>query len=221
MINILNAATMKEADQKTIDGGTPSQMLMERAARAALAVLERELDTACVLFVCGGGNNGGDGLAMARFFAEGGGKCRVLYLGALNGAGEPDTAAMSAECARQYGLLPDTVPVETELDSKGVTAVVDAVFGIGLTRLIEGRIKTVLEALKALSLPTLAVDIPSGVNADTGAVMGCALPATVTVAVAAPVPLATVALSAVFAPCRADASAAQMPERPPPTTTTS
>ena len=50
MIPVLNAATMKEADQKTITAGTTSQELMERAARAALAVLERELDTACVLF---------------------------------------------------------------------------------------------------------------------------------------------------------------------------
>lgn len=185
MIPVLNAATMKEADQKTITAGTTSQELMERAARAALAVLERELDTACVLFLCSGGNNGGDGLAMARFLAEKGGDARVCYLGDLDGKGVPDTSKMSVECARQLSLLPASVPVFTELNTKGVTAVVDAVFGIGLTRPIEGEIKAALEAVREAALPVLAVDIPSGVNADTGAVMGCALPAAVTVAIAA------------------------------------
>ena len=186
MIDILTAATMYGADQQTIAAGTPSQVLMERAAKGALAVLERELDTSCVLIACGNGNNGGDGLAMARFLADAGKACRVFYLGRCNDAGEPDVAAMSVECARQYKLLPPAVRVDTELDGEGVTAVVDAVLGIGLARPVEGRIRTGLEALKALAVPTLAVDIPSGVNADTGAVMGFALPATVTVAIAAP-----------------------------------
>ena len=186
MIDILTAATMYAADQKTITDGTPSQTLMERAARGALQVLERDFDTGCVLIACGSGNNGGDGLAMARFLTEAGKKCRVLYAGKLDGAGAPDPTAMSPECARQFSLLPACVPVDTVIDGEGVTAVVDAVFGIGLTRPVEGRVRALLEALRALSLPTLAVDIPSGIHADTGAVMGIALPATVTVAIAAP-----------------------------------
>lgn len=186
MLPVLSAATMRAADQKVIQEGTPSQVLMERAAKAALAILKRDFNTTCVLFLCGNGNNGGDGLAMARFFAMEGGNARVCFLGALTPEGRPDTAGMSAECARQLALLPKTIPFSTEPNIAGVTALVDAIFGIGLTRPIEGRAKRVLEFLRPLLLPTLAVDIPSGVNADTGAVTGVALPATVTVAISAP-----------------------------------
>lgn len=185
MIDILTAASMKNADQNTIDSGTPSQALMERAAKAALAILEQKFDTSLVLFLCGGGNNGGDGIAMARFLAENNGHARVLYLGKLTEEGKPDSTQMSAECARQLSLLPPQVELCTALHTEGVTAVVDAIFGIGLTRPIEGHIKAVIETVRSLCLPTLAVDIPSGLHADTGAVMGAVLPATVTVAIAA------------------------------------
>ncbi len=185
MLSVLNAETMKKADQKAIDNGTPSRVLMERAATAALDLLRQHFDTSAVLFLCGGGNNGGDGLAMARFFAEGGGNARLCYLGPTTEDGAPDTAKMSTECARQYKLLPPSVPVCGEVDTNGVTAVVDAIFGIGLTRPVEGRAKAAIQAVRAASIPTLAVDIPSGINADTGAVMGAALPATLTVAIAA------------------------------------
>lgn len=186
MIDILTAASMKNADQTTIDSGISSQTLMERAAKAALSMLKQKFDTSLVLFLCGSGNNGGDGLAMARFFAEQGGAARVLYLGALTEDGKPDPSQMSTECARQFSLLPPKVELCTVPNTRGVTAVVDAIFGIGLTRPIEGHIKEVIEAVRACALPTLAVDIPSGLHADTGAIMGTVLPATVTVAIAAP-----------------------------------
>ena len=141
---------MRALDEATIRGGVDSKVLMERAAKGALAVLDRDFDTSCVLIACGNGNNGGDGLAMARFLADAGKQCRVFYLGRCNDAGEPDVAAMSVECARQYKLLPPAVRVDTEPDGRGVTAVVDAVLGIGLARPVEGRIRTGLEALKAL-----------------------------------------------------------------------
>ncbi|MBQ8358080.1 MAG: NAD(P)H-hydrate dehydratase [Clostridia bacterium] len=185
MIHVLTAAEMRAADERAINAGTPSRELMERAARAALEVLECEFDTSLVLFLCGGGNNGGDGLAMARFFAEGGGHARVIYMGRTDPCGAPDTDAMSIECARQFSLLPPAVEVCTVLKTEGATAAVDAIFGIGLTRPIEGSIKEAIEALRTAKLPVLALDIPSGVNADTGAVMGVALPAKKTVAIAA------------------------------------
>ena len=181
---LLTAAEMYAADEKTIREGTSSQTLMERAASAALEVLEAEFDTSCVLFACGGGNNGGDGLAMARFFAQKGGNARVLYLGAAPD-GAPDAACMSTECARQFSLLPPSVPICTEPCTEGVTAIVDAVFGIGLTRPVTGKPAQALQTLAASGIPVLALDIPSGIHADTGAVMSVALPATVTVAIAA------------------------------------
>ncbi len=184
MSMILTAAEMKAADEKEISCGTPSRVLMERAAKAALAVLKAHFSTERVLFLCGGGNNGGDGLAMARFFAEEGGNALVCYAGAWKN-GAPDTQKMSAECAVQLSLLPKNVPVQRELALDGVTAVADALFGIGLTRDIEGERADLIQRINASGIPVLAVDIPSGVDADNGAVRGVAIRAAHTVSMAA------------------------------------
>lgn len=184
MASILNAAEMRAADEKEISRGTPSRVLMERAARAALAVLKEHFSTERVLFLCGGGNNGGDGLAMARFFAEEGADVLICYAGAWKND-TPDTQKMSVECAAQFSLLPPSVVVQKELSLVGVTAVVDALFGIGLTRDIEGECATLIQAINASGIPVLAVDIPSGVDADSGALRGIAIRAKHTVSMAA------------------------------------
>ncbi len=184
MTTILTAAEMKAADEQEISRGTPSRTLMERAASAALAVLKELFPTQKVLFFCGGGNNGGDGLAMARFFAEEGGRAAVCYAGAWRNDA-PDIEKMSAECAMQLSLLPPSVAVQKELILDGVSAVVDALFGIGLTREIGGEPADLIQRINASGLPVLAVDIPSGVDADTGAVRGAAIHATHTVSMAA------------------------------------
>lgn len=185
MEQLLTSAQMRAADEATIRSGIPSRELMERAARAALSVLEENFDTELVLFLCGGGNNGGDGLAMARFFVEKGGKARVIYLGKLTEAGLPDKDSMSEECARQFSLLPASVEICTDLQTDRATAAVDAIFGIGLTRPIEGRAAEAINTLRSTAIPVLALDIPSGIHADTGAILGTALPARQTVAIAA------------------------------------
>ena len=185
MTVILSASEMKRADAEAIASGTPSRTLMERAARAALEIFFAEFDTTDPLFLCGNGNNGGDGLAMARFLCEIVGRARVCYLGPTDGRGRPDIARMSEECARQYDLLPAGVQVSTALDLSGTSAVVDAIFGIGLTRAVEGKIAEAIEALNRKKLPVLSLDIPSGVCADTGRVMGIAVRATKTVTMSA------------------------------------
>ena len=184
MAKILRAAEMKAADEKEIARGTPSRTLMERAAKAALEVLKGHFSTEKVLFLCGGGNNGGDGLAMARFFAEERGNAAICYAGAWNG-GAPDTSRMSVECAAQFALLPASIPVSRTLVLDGVSTVVDALFGIGLTREIGGELAETIGAINTSGLPVLAVDIPSGVDADTGAICGVAIRATHTVSMAA------------------------------------
>ncbi len=185
MTDILSAARMQAADRAEIARGTPSRILMERAAKAALKVLSLEFDCQKVLFLCGNGNNGGDGFAMARFFAEQGGAACVCYLGACLADGTPDTAQMSEDCATQYGLLPSTLPLSDSPELSGVTAVVDAVFGIGLSRAVEGKTAAVFQQLNQSKLPVLALDIPSGVHADSAAVLGTALKATRTVSMTA------------------------------------
>ena len=194
MTPILTAAQMKACDTYTIETlGTPSQTLMERAARKTAEILLARRDlfpVGRVLLLCGGGNNGGDGFAMARFLADGSlGETRdaeILYTGRLTAEGLPDPARMSEECRRQYELAGKAgIPIQPvgALDSalNRAAVVVDAVFGIGLDRPVTGEIADVLTAVAESKLPVLAVDIPSGVHADTGAVMGVAPPARLTV----------------------------------------
>ena len=191
---ILTAVQMKACDDYTIHTvGVPSRALMERAAAAAASFLNRRADlfpAGRVLLLCGSGNNGGDGFAMARFLTDG--SCgdprpvTVLYTGRLTAEGTPNEGHMSPECARQYNLAREEwitiLPASEWREAVNEAAVVvDAVFGIGLDRPVEGEIASLLTAVAASGLPVLAVDIPSGVNADTGEIMGVALAATATV----------------------------------------
>ncbi len=191
MRSILTAAQMKTCDTYTIEAlGIPSRILMERAAHRAAEVLIARSDlfpAGRILLLCGGGNNGGDGFAMARFLTEEYGReTAVIYTGCFTDKGTPDASRMSRECRRQYemtaaadiSVLPMSA-AETALE--GAAAVVDAVFGIGLDRPVEGEIARLLTVISQSGLPVLAVDIPSGIHADTGAVMGTALPARLTV----------------------------------------
>ena len=185
MKKLVTREEMRYFDKKTIkEKGVPAITLMERAAKAALAHLKSAFNTTKVLFLFGGGNNGGDGFAMARFVAEEGGACEICYLGKAEN-GKPDESAMSPACAAEYALLPSQVKISDTPCLDGVSAVVDAVFGTGLCREIKGHIAEVLTEVRASSLPVLAIDIPSGIDANTGAVLGVALPATVTVAIEA------------------------------------
>lgn len=191
---ILTAVQMKVCDSYTIETlGIPSQTLMEHAARKAAAFLLNRTDlfpVGRVLLLCGSGNNGGDGLAMARFLADGSlGETRevtVIYTGRLTDDGIPDESRMSEECSRQYRLATEAglsilPPSALSLIPQDIAAVVDAIFGIGLDRPVTGEIASLLTAIAQAKLPVLAVDIPSGIHADTGAVMGIALPARATV----------------------------------------
>ncbi|MBO5510339.1 MAG: NAD(P)H-hydrate epimerase, partial [Clostridia bacterium] len=191
---ILTAAQMKACDRYTIDVlGVPSRVLMERAAAKAVEFLLARADlfpAGPVVILCGGGNNGGDGLAMARFLTDGSTgekrKVTVIYTGRYTEEGTPDESRMSEECRRQYilaraGMVTILPPAALGEALADAAVVVDAVFGIGLDRPVAGEIAAVLTAVAESGLPVLAVDIPSGVNADTGAVMGVALPAMATV----------------------------------------
>ncbi len=191
MIPLLTADEMRRCDDDTIRNGTPSRTLMERAAKAAIDVLKQELSpdyTTRLLALCGSGNNGGDGFAMARFLREEGYDVTVCYGGAWSDSA-PDTARMSVECAVQYALwcslggkTRDTLP--TLPIRNGI--VIDALLGIGLDRPIEGKVATWIAAVNESGMPVLAVDIPSGISADAGKVLGCAVRATVTATIAAP-----------------------------------
>lgn len=192
MYPLLTAAQMRQCDEYTIhELGVPSQVLMERAARTAIEVLHSEASFGMtngthVVVLCGCGNNGGDGFAMARFLLEEGADVLVCYAGEWRD-GTPNTHKMSVECARQYtlwrecgGKTQDVLPACLLEHRPTSIVVVDALFGIGLSREIEGIAAQWIQDVSFCNKPVLAIDIPSGVHADSGRVLGCALPATVT-----------------------------------------
>lgn len=195
---ILTAAQMRRCDNETIGSlGIPSRELMERAARGAADHLIRHPDEfpdrgGMILLLCGGGNNGGDGLAMARFLSDGSmghpRRVAVVYGGRPTADGSPDPAHMSEECRHQYAAAIEAgVPFLSVDDLRNrtgedVDAVVDALFGIGMDRPLTGVAADLIQAVRAWPCPVLAMDIPSGVDADSGRILGdVCLPATATV----------------------------------------
>ncbi len=168
MIELLTTAEMADADRRTIAAGTPGIDLMERAGRA-VAEAAMALRPSHITVVAGPGNNGGDGFVAARILAEHAYRTTVLLLGdreRLKG-----DAAMAAE--RWNGPV---TPASPERIAQG-GVIVDALFGAGLDRPVEGAARAMIDAMNAASGHIVAVDLPSGISGDTGAVMGAAVTA--------------------------------------------
>jgi hydroxyethylthiazole kinase-like uncharacterized protein yjeF len=174
---VLTPSEMGEADRLTIASGTPGMTLMERAGRAvAEAVLAGHPAGTPVTVVCGPGNNGGDGFVAARALAERGCVVRVMLLGDL-GAVMGDAADA---LKRWHG---EVEPVDaTAIGKSG--AIIDALFGAGLKRPLEGAAAEAVAAINRAGeagVPVLAVDLPSGIDGATGEVRGIAVKANKTV----------------------------------------
>lgn len=173
----VNAAQMKAADQYTIQKlGVPSLELMEHAAQACVQVLEDEkVDLSHVCVVCGSGNNGGDGFAISRILQNNRYSVETFCVGNPEHYTEETQEQMHRlqECG---GKITYGMPQE---DSYSV--VIDAVFGVGLSRKVEGRYRQVIEQMNRMRGTKFAVDIPSGLSATTGCILGCAFKADYTV----------------------------------------
>ena len=173
----VNAAQMKAADQYTIQKlGVPSLELMEHAAQACVQVLEDEkVDLSHVCIVCGSGNNGGDGFAIARILQNNRYSVETFCVGNPEHYTEETQEQMHRlqECG---GKITYGMPQE---DSYSV--IIDAVFGVGLSRKVEGRYRQVIEQMNRMRGTKFAVDIPSGLSATTGCILGCAFKADYTV----------------------------------------
>ena len=171
---LLTAEEMGRADRLAIAGGTPGLALMEAAGRAvAEAAAGLASAKARVAVACGPGNNGGDGFVAARLLREQGFGVRLGLLGkveALRGD--------AAEMARRW-------PSEIEALSAGTLAdadlIIDAMFGAGLTRALDGAAAAVVAAIDGAGKPVVAVDVPSGLDGTTGRADGPAVQATRTV----------------------------------------
>lgn len=175
-LELLTTAEMAQADRLAAEPGTPSLTLMENAGRAVADAAEGLMRTRGALAIlCGPGNNGGDGFVAARILKSRGYSPRVLLLGqraALTG----DAATMAN---RWDGQVEPVALGHTSFADDAL--IVDALFGAGLSRPIEGAAASLIATANASSLPILAVDVPSGLDGTTGAAAGPVIKATRTV----------------------------------------
>jgi NAD(P)H-hydrate epimerase len=178
MVKTVTAAEMKALDAYTINAmGVPSMVLMERAAMASAEVLyEKHFNLKKVLCICGSGNNGGDGLAIARLLRIKGVTVEAVLIG--------DVTKMSSETKQQMEIARNyDVPVidnELSVIGDGCTTIVDALFGIGGGRPLAGKYYDAVGRINESPAEVLAIDIPSGICVDTGEVLGIAVRARVT-----------------------------------------
>jgi ADP-dependent NAD(P)H-hydrate dehydratase / NAD(P)H-hydrate epimerase len=189
MIPVLDATQMREADRVTIRRlGLPGMVLMEVAAGAVTEVVAaRFADARRVVIACGPGNNGGDGLAAARQLRCRGFSVDVALLVAeteLKGDAASQLALARAFDVKVHKCASNTARLARLLPDASV--IVDALFGTGLDRPLEGRWARVVEMVNATGVPVVAVDIPSGLRGSSGQVAGAAVTAAVTVTFAAP-----------------------------------
>src|SRR5713101_2729689 len=172
-MEVLTTAEMERADRLTIAGGTPGFALMLSAGQAVAEAAMDLVEEGPILVVAGRGNNGGDGFVAAAELAARGREVSVILLCERDSIqGDPASAARGWK----YPVLPFNA------QAIGRPAlIIDALFGAGLNRPVKGQPHDMIEAINANGAPILSVDLPSGINGDTGAVMGVAVRATETV----------------------------------------
>lgn len=174
---LLNGREMKQFDENTIHNyGISSEVLMERAALGVLQLIEEKpWKDKKILVVCGTGNNGGDGYALARMLFLKGYHVGIYSMG--------EVSRMTEECRKQKNICDKLqIPFWNSYESFGDSnLIIDGLFGIGLKREIQGAYKELLEKLNDMDAIRIAIDIPSGVCADDGMVSGIAFYADYTV----------------------------------------
>lgn len=187
---LIDSRQMKQCDKNTIEHfGVPSLVLMERAALAVAEEIEtyfRQCSNAegaqnnsimtgkKALVVCGFGNNGGDGFAVGRLLWQKGAVVTLVM--------PPESGRMSEETKTQKDIVEKyQIPIVNQIPEQDFDVVVDALFGIGLTRDLKGIYREYILKMNALSGLKVAVDIPSGIQADTGVIMGITFQADLTV----------------------------------------
>jgi hydroxyethylthiazole kinase-like uncharacterized protein yjeF len=161
---LLDVKQMAEADRLSVEAGVPVIELMENAGAAVASEVERRWPPCAVTVLCGPGNNGGDGFVAARRLAHAGWHVRLALLGELDRLkGE---ARMNAD---RWGRTIDPL---TPAALEGAELVVDALFGAGLSRPLEGPAAEVLKEAARKAIPIVAIDVPSGLMGDTGDALG-------------------------------------------------
>ena len=170
---LLTPTEMATADRLAISGGVSGAELMETAGRAVAELIAQRWSPRPVSVLCGPGNNGGDGFVAARSLAGFGWPVRLGLLG--------ERGAARGDAAHHAALWREPVePLGLDL-LRGAGLVIDALFGAGLSRPLEGMARQMVEALAKQPAPVVAVDVPSGLDGATGTMQGAAAPAAITV----------------------------------------
>jgi hydroxyethylthiazole kinase-like uncharacterized protein yjeF len=192
-MRILSAAQMREADRRTIDEiGIASIVLMENAGRQVVAAMEAihpDLLDRQVAVLCGRGNNGGDGFVVARTLVQRGVDVAVFLMGRV--ADVRGDARTNLEILGRLGItvveVADSQAWELHFSEvSDCTLIVDAIFGTGLNAPVSGFIESVITDVNASGIPVVAIDLPSGLSADSADPIGESIEAGVTVTLAAP-----------------------------------
>ena len=179
--------TITPADMKALEtrfmeeNNVPGALLMEHAALGAVDAIARYTDKGTVVFLCGPGNNGGDGYAAARLWAARGGKAHIIEVTAeVRG-----DALLNRQKALAMNIPCEVAPDDFTFDLPRCDVIVDALFGTGLARPVTGAAGHLIHCAYDMNLdhgtPIIAVDIPSGIDGTTGKVLGTAVRATETV----------------------------------------
>ena len=192
-MRVLNSSQMREADRRTIDEiGIPSIVLMENAGRQVVAAMEASFEDLAerhVAVLCGRGNNGGDGFVVARTLLHRGIDVSVFVLGVV--AEVRGDARTNLEILGRLGVtvveIADGQAWELHFSEiSSCDLIVDALFGTGLRTPLQGMLETVVADINGSGIPVVAVDLPSGMSADTPDLIGDAIEAAVTVTLGAP-----------------------------------
>src|SRR6266550_6267003 len=192
-MRVLNSAQMREADRRTIEEiGIPSLVLMENAGRQVVAAIESvhaELLEQRVAVLCGRGNNGGDGFVVARTLVQRGVEVSVFLIGRV--ADVRGDARTNLEILGRLGLtiveISDSQAWELHFSEIGqCSLIIDAIFGTGLNAPLSGLLETVVADVNASGVPVVAIDLPSGLSADSHEPIGDSIEAGMTVTLAAP-----------------------------------
>src|SRR5215467_132852 len=192
-MRVLNAAQMREADRRTIeDIGIPSLVLMENAGRQVVAAIEAvhaDLLDRHVAVLCGRGNNGGDGFVVARTLLQRGVGVSVFLIGQVSDV--RGDARVNLDILGRLGVIvvevADGQAWELHLSEvRDCDLIIDAIFGTGLNAPVHGLIESVIADINASRIPVVAIDLPSGLSADTPDPIGASIEAGTTVTLAAP-----------------------------------
>jgi ADP-dependent NAD(P)H-hydrate dehydratase / NAD(P)H-hydrate epimerase len=192
-MRVLNTRQMRDADRRTIEEiGIPSIVLMENAGRQAVAAMEAAFDdlaSSQVGVLCGRGNNGGDGFVVARTLLQRGVDVGVFLLG--NVSEVSGDARINLEILGRIGLavVEITTAQEWELHATEIAecdVLVDAILGTGFRGQLTGLLETVVADVNALGVPVVAIDLPTGVSADSHTLEGTAMEASMTITLGAP-----------------------------------